>query len=74
MSTLNKTIAARYTEDVGGIIIGGDDGRHNYEFWQDGQPIPQAQHRFAADAEAIAWFRERWPARYAAGAEMRVYA
>jgi len=63
-------------DDVRGTIIGGD--AHPYEFWT--YPHPQFGFRncivkqwFINDEEAIAWFKENYPAEYASGVEMRAW-
>ena len=66
-----------YTDDVSGIIIGGDEYR--YQFWGvydyplAGMPRKIAEGWFANDAEAVAWFQEHYPDEFARGAEMRVW-
>lgn len=66
-------------EEVNGIIIGGMT--QTYQFWHKveiapgyiiDEPITQ-KREFETDAEAIDWFRQKYPAEYAAGAEMRVW-
>jgi len=66
-------------EEVNGIIIGGMT--QTYRFWHDvrlgdgsviNEPIA-GKRQFESDAEAIEWFRQKYPIEYAAGAEMRVY-
>ena len=67
-------------EEVNGFIVGGMT--NTYQFWHDvrlgdgsviNEPIT-GKREFENDAEAIEWFRQKYPAEYAAGAEMRVYA
>ena len=66
-------------EEVNGTIIGGMT--QTYQFWHDVQlgdgtvlnePIT-GKREFETDAEAVQWFRENYPAEYAAGAEMRIW-
>ena len=67
-----------WTDDVRGIIIGGDDRR--YEFWTEERipwqgifPEMICRGSFPNDEEAIAWFKEKYPDHFRRGAEMRVY-
>lgn len=66
-------------EEVNGFIVGGMT--NTYQFWHDvrlgdgsviTEPITQ-RREFENDAEAGEWFRQKYPAEYAAGAEMRIY-
>jgi len=61
------------TDDVRGIIIGGDAIR--YEFWtKEAEPRFIAREYFRTDAEAITWWvRSEYAALYPNGAEMRVF-
>ena len=58
-------------DEVRGTVIGPVDTRRHYGFFQDGQAI--ATGNFESDADAIAWFRDKHPARFAEGCEMRVW-
>jgi len=66
-------------EEVNGVIIGGMT--NTYRFWHKVEIAPGyvidepigGKREFENDAEAIEWFRQKYPAEYAAGAEMRVY-
>ena len=60
-----------WTETVRGYVIGGDDGLTQYAFWQNGRKV--AEVRKATDKQAVAWFKENFPAKFAQGAEMRAY-
>jgi hypothetical protein len=64
-----------YTDDVSGVIIGGDHDAH-YKFYARHTQFDfvsyLADGLFASDAEAEAWVAERYPAEYAIGIEMRV--
>lgn len=72
----------RWDDDVNGIIIG--DVTFPYEFWID-EPRPEYQHKtgipkrqvakgfFANDDQAVAWFKENYPAEFKHGVEMRVF-
>ena len=68
-------MSADYTDDVRGIIIGGDD-RTLYKFYTI--VPPGIEHHldmglFEDDAAAEAWIKERYPAAYANGIEMRAF-
>lgn len=62
-----------HTDDVRGIIIGGDGIR--YEFWtEEGEPKMIAREFFTSDVEAIKWWVcSEYSALYPNGAEMRVF-
>lgn len=61
-----------YTDDVRGIVIGGDGTR--YEFWtEEDMPRLICREWFQSDAAAVAWFQAEHPAAFARGAEMRVF-
>ena len=60
-----------FEEEVGGIIIGGDERR--YEFWTKTEPAFLTGGWFKDDAAAIEWFKRLCPALFAAGVEMRVF-
>jgi len=67
-------------DETDGIIIGGD--WRPYEFWID-EPRKEYQTRngkrrvakgeFDNDEQAIAWFKENYPAEFKQGVEMRVW-
>lgn len=71
-----------WDDDVNGIIIG--DVTFPYEFWID-EPRSEYQHKvgipkrrvakgfFTNDEQAIAWFKENYPAEFRHGVEMRVF-
>lgn len=65
-------------EVVRGIIIG--EMTWPYEFWTEpgkrtSDPLPHliAKRHFENDREAVAWFKEHYPAEYKQGAEMRCF-
>jgi hypothetical protein len=64
-------------EEVRGIIVGGEDNKHLYDFYFYNYDIAVNQYIdgdwFASDAEAEAWFMEKYPDWYARGVEMRCY-
>lgn len=62
-----------YTDDVRGVIIGGDGAR--YEFWtEEAEPRFIAREFFSNDAAAIKWWvSSEYSALYPNGAEMRVF-
>jgi len=60
-----------YEEEVNGTVIGGFDVP--YEFWTRDGMHRLAKGHFETDAEAVAWFQEKYPAEFKAGAEMRVF-
>lgn len=65
-----------YTDDVRGIIIGGDDGLVLYEFYI--RMPPGIEHYIDTafcrdDAEAEAYVKAQYPVEYAMGIEMRVF-
>jgi hypothetical protein len=69
-------------ESVNGIVIGAVT--FPYEFWID-EPRREYQHKtgvptrrvdkgfFENDEQAIAWFKENYPAEFKHGVEMRVF-
>jgi hypothetical protein len=64
-----------YTDDVRGIVIGGDDGIL-YKFYTQvppGVPHYLGSGVFQADTEAEAYCAATYPTAYAQGIEMRVY-
>ena len=61
-----------YTDDVRGVVIGEVSTDKHYVFYDnEGQAI--ATKDFQNDQEAVAWFKDAYPSRFAAGAEMRVW-
>lgn len=62
-----------YTDDVRGIIIGGNGIR--YEFWtEEAEARFIAREFFTSDADAIKWWVcSEYSALYPHGAEMRVF-
>ncbi len=66
---------SRLEEEVGGVIIGGDEPDYYYQFWAKGDnPRLIISTHAGSDADAVAWFKEHCPAAFKAGAEMRVFA
>ena len=66
-----------WTDDVSGIVIG--EQLRPYHFYTlpkqslDGSISVIAKNWFENDAQAIEWFRNKYPDQYKAGAEMRCY-
>ena len=61
-----------FTDDVRGVVIGDVSTAKHYGFYDDaGQAITTKDCQ--TDQEAIAWFQNAYPIRYAAGVEMRVW-
>ena len=61
-------------EYVNGVIIGGEEYGRRYRFYtREGERITPGEQWFSDDAEAVAWFRARYPEHYRQGAEMRCY-
>jgi hypothetical protein len=66
-----------FDEDVNGTIIG--PVTFPYEFWETEpkwyctKPCRIARRSFENDEQAIAWFKENYPADFKEGAEMRVF-
>ncbi len=65
---------ARVTEDVRGVIVGGDNAVP-YEFWTEGNPPRPIVKgvRFESDEQAIAWFEKAHPAEFKRGVEVRCF-
>ena len=70
MPTIAEMRAGLY-EDVRGTIIG--EVTFPYEFWTKDGKERIDRNFFSTDEEAVAWFKERHPAQFAAGVEMRVF-
>lgn len=75
-----RTYRARanaYTEEVNGVIIGGN--YNTYEFWPHqkdahlAESLPIAKATFDDDEQAIEWFHQQQPEWFARGVEMRVF-
>jgi hypothetical protein len=60
-----------YEEEVNGIVIGAYCWP--YEFWSKDGQHRIAHNGFENDEQAIAWFKENFPAEFSAGVEMRVF-
>ena len=60
-----------YTDDVNGTVIGEISLTKHYTFHVAGECVANTDQ--LNDAVAVAWFKEKWPNHYKAGAEMRCY-
>lgn len=65
-----------FTDDVRGIVIGGDDELTRYTFYTTVPPGVETylgDGLFCSDAEAETYCKTEWPDAYARGIEMRAY-
>lgn len=60
-----------WAEVVNGIVVGRFTWP--YEFWTRDGKTRIAGCSFENDEQAVTWFRENYPAQFAAGVEMRVF-